>query len=81
MEKILLAEDDLNFGSVLKSYLELNDFEVVLRTDGNAAVLAFKREKFDLGILDVMLPGLDGFSLAREIKKNQSGYAFYLPYR
>ena len=69
MDKILLAEDDLNFGSVLKSYLELNDYAVSLRTDGASALQLFRRERFDLCILDVMLPEMDGFSLAREIRK------------
>ncbi len=68
-EKILLVEDDVNFGSVLKSYLQLNDFEVVLKTDGNQGLAAFINESFNLCILDIMLPYMDGFDLAKEISK------------
>lgn len=66
--KILLVEDDTNFGKVLKNYLELNDFVVELARDGILGLAAFRREKFDLCILDVMMPNLDGFSLGEEIR-------------
>ncbi|MBD1395596.1 response regulator transcription factor [Pontibacter sp. JH31] len=66
---ILLAEDDPNFGIVLKDYLELHDYQVTLCPDGMQAISAFSKGKFDLCILDVMMPGKDGFTLAREIKK------------
>ncbi|MBP6456708.1 MAG: response regulator transcription factor [Chitinophagaceae bacterium] len=66
--KILLVEDDPNFGKVLKNYLELNDYEVELARDGILGLAAFRREKFDLCILDVMMPNLDGFSLGEEIR-------------
>ncbi|WP_018478586.1 response regulator transcription factor [Pontibacter roseus] len=66
---ILLAEDDPNFGIVLKDYLELHDYHVTLSQDGCQAITAFRKGKFDLCILDVMMPGKDGFTLAREIKK------------
>ncbi len=66
--KILLAEDDSNLGLVLKNYLELNDFEVELCRDGILALAAFRREKFDLCLLDIMMPNMDGFTLAEEIR-------------
>ena len=66
--KILLVEDDANFGKVLKNYLELNDYVVELARDGILGLAAFRREKFDLLICDVMRPNLDGFSLAEEIR-------------
>jgi two-component system OmpR family response regulator len=67
---VLLAEDDPNFGSVLRDYLELNDFDVVLATDGVEALRVFKsQESFDLCILDVMMPHKDGFTLAADIRK------------
>jgi two-component system, OmpR family, response regulator len=66
--KILLVEDDNNFGRVLKNYLELNDYMVELSRDGKLGLAAFKSEKFDLCILDVMMPNLDGFALAEEIR-------------
>jgi len=65
--KILLVEDDLNFGQVLKNYLELNSFSVVLARDGQAGLEAFGRGGFDLLILDVMMPKMDGFALARQV--------------
>jgi DNA-binding response OmpR family regulator len=68
-ERILLVEDDVNFGSVLKSYLQLNDYEVVLKADGNQGLSAFIKESFSLCILDVMLPYMDGFELAKEISR------------
>lgn len=67
--KILLVEDDPNFGSILKSYLELADYEVVLKTDGKQGLGCFRSGTFDLCILDIMMPEMDGFTLAREIKK------------
>jgi DNA-binding response OmpR family regulator len=68
-EKLLLVEDDVNFGFVLKSYLEMNDFEVELISDGKDAVPAFTKNQYDLCVLDVMLPNVDGFSIAREFRK------------
>ena len=66
--KILLCEDDTNLGMVLKNYLELNDYEVVLERDGRLGLAAFQREKFDICLLDVMMPNMDGFALAEEIR-------------
>lgn len=66
--KILLCEDDQNLGMVLKNYLELNDFEVILERDGKLGLAAFQREKFDVCLLDVMMPNMDGFTLAEEIR-------------
>ncbi len=68
MEKIFLVEDDENFGSVLKAYLEVNDYFVIWVNDGKNAVKQFKSEPFDICILDVMLPNVDGFTIAKEIK-------------
>ncbi len=67
-QKIFLVEDDLNFGSVMRSYLEINDFDVVWVNDGKDAVSTFKRGHFDLCILDVMLPHVDGFTIGTDIK-------------
>lgn len=66
--KILLCEDDTNLGMVLKNYLELNDYEVILERDGRLGLAAFQREKFDICLLDVMMPNMDGFTLAEEIR-------------
>ena len=67
--RIFLVEDDLSFGSVLKSYLELNDYMVEWIDDGKYAFEHFRRGVFDICILDVMLPHVDGFAIAGEIRK------------
>ncbi|WP_460922464.1 response regulator transcription factor [Pontibacter brevis] len=69
MIKVLLAEDDPNFGIVLRDYLELHDYEVTLCSDGCKGLTAFRKDTYDLCILDVMMPEKDGFTLARDIKK------------
>jgi two-component system, OmpR family, response regulator len=66
--QILLCEDDTNLGMVLKNYLELNDYDVVLERDGKLGLAAFQREKFDICLLDVMMPNMDGFTLGEEIR-------------
>jgi DNA-binding response OmpR family regulator len=66
--KILLVEDDQNFGDVLRSYLEMHNYEVVLASDGAAGWDKFKKHKYDLCILDVMMPKKDGFTLGKEIR-------------
>jgi len=68
--RILLVEDDQNFGDVLRSYLEMHEFDVTLATDGVAGYEQYKKSKYDLCILDVMMPRKDGFTLAREIREN-----------
>jgi DNA-binding response OmpR family regulator len=66
--RILLAEDDPNFGIVLHDYLDIHDYEVTLCRDGRQAQQAFDNGQFDLCILDVMMPMMDGFALARYIR-------------
>ncbi len=67
--KIFLVEDDLSFGSVLKSYLEINDFSVEWVDDGKYAMEHFRKGVFNICILDVMLPHVDGFTIANEIRQ------------
>jgi two-component system, OmpR family, response regulator len=67
--KILLVEDDQNFGDVLRSYLEMHDYEVTLATDGDQGLESYQQGEFDLCILDVMMPKKDGFTLAGEIRE------------
>ncbi len=67
-KKILLVEDDPNFGVVLKDYLALNDYNVTHAKDGIEGLIMFKNNDFDLCILDVMMPRKDGFSLAQDIR-------------
>ncbi len=66
---ILLAEDDLNLGVLLVDYLETEGFDVKLCKDGEIALKAFQSHSFHLCLLDVMMPKMDGFSLAKEIRK------------
>lgn len=66
---IFLVEDDLSFGAVLKSYLEINDFDVDWVDDGKNVMNQFGKSNFDICILDVMLPNVDGFTIASEIRK------------
>ena len=68
-KKILLVEDDPNFGAVLKDYLLINDFDVTLAKNGMEGFEKFKKDNFDLCILDVMMPYKDGYTLAREIRE------------
>jgi DNA-binding response OmpR family regulator len=65
---IFLVEDDLSFGSVMKSYLELNDYQVTWVDDGKYALSKFRNGKFQICILDVMLPNIDGFTIGSEIR-------------
>jgi two-component system, OmpR family, response regulator len=67
--KIFLVEDDLSFGSVLKSYLEINDYSVEWVDDGKYALDHFRKGIFNICILDVMLPHVDGFTIANEIRQ------------
>lgn len=69
---IFLVEDDLSFGAVLKSYLEINDYQVTWIDDGKYAIDRFRAGKFNLCLLDVMLPNVDGFSIGLDIKKINS---------
>jgi len=65
---ILLAEDDPNLGQLLKNYLTLKEYEPTLVTDGAQALKLFRKDKFTLCLLDVMMPEIDGFTLAKEIR-------------
>jgi two-component system, OmpR family, response regulator len=67
--RILLAEDDNNLGILLKSYLTAKNYETVLFTNGSNALRAFPRGSFGLCILDIMMPEMDGLTLAAEIRK------------
>ena len=67
-KKILLVEDDHNFGSILKDYLSLHSYETTLAKNGIEGLEKFKKQSYDLCILDVMMPFKDGFSLASDIR-------------
>lgn len=67
--KVLIAEDDRDFGNILTQYVSISGFDVTLGRDGNEAWELFKKEKPDICVLDVMMPEMDGFSLAEKIKE------------
>jgi len=67
--KILLVEDDHNLGMLLRDYLSLKGFEIVWEKDGEAGFQSFNKDDFHLCVLDVMLPKMDGFTLAKQILK------------
>ena len=67
MKHILLAEDDFDFGSILKQYLELHQYKVSWAKDGNEALELFTKTQYDICVFDVMMPKLDGFSLAENV--------------
>ncbi|MEC9065407.1 MAG: response regulator transcription factor [Bacteroidota bacterium] len=68
-KKILLVEDDSNFGRILKEYLSINNYSVDLASNGIEGYEKFNRSEYDLCILDVMMPYKDGFTLAKEIRE------------
>ena len=68
-KKILLVEDDPNFGSILNDYLNLHSYSSTLAKNGIEGLEKFKKHSFDLCILDVMMPFKDGFTLAEEIRE------------
>lgn len=70
--KVLLAEDDVNLGSLLKQYLDAKNFETDLHNDGEKAYKAFMQNRYGICILDVMMPKKDGFSLAKDIRRINS---------
>jgi len=68
--KILLVEDDESLGYLLSEYLKIKDFDIQWAKDGKSAIEIAERDFFDLMILDVMMPEMDGFTLAKELKKD-----------
>ncbi|CAM1361115.1 response regulator transcription factor [Tenacibaculum xiamenense] len=67
MKTVLLAEDDIDFGNILKQYLSLYEFKVTWAKDGEEALEVFHKNEFDICVFDVMMPKLDGFSLAEKV--------------
>jgi two-component system response regulator VicR len=68
--KILLLEDDTNLGFILQEHLELEGYSVKLCTNGDEGSKAFQSGRYDLCLVDVMMPKKDGFAFAREVRKN-----------
>ncbi len=70
--KILLVEDDPSLGMLMKDFLSMEGFNVILAKDGVEGLSKYTSDSFDLCILDVMMPLMDGFTLARKIRKKNS---------
>ena len=70
--RILLCEDDENLGMLLREYLQAKDYDADLFSDGEAGYKAFLKGKYDLCVLDVMMPDMDGIEVLREIRKKYS---------
>ena len=73
---ILLVEDDQSFGYIMKAYLEMHDFDVHWVKNGQHTLQLIRERPFQLCILDIMLPGIDGYSLARRIKEQYPALPF-----
>jgi len=74
--KVLIAEDDRDFGNILSQYVTMSGFEVTLARDGKEAWERFNADKPDICVLDVMMPEMDGFTLAEKIKQSQNDIPF-----
>jgi len=72
MSKILIIEDEIAIADLEKDYLELSGFDVEIETDGQSGLERALKEDFDLFILDLMLPGMDGFEICREIREEKN---------
>ena len=72
MSKILIVEDEVDIADLEKDYLELSGFEVEIENDGAAGLKRALEEDFDLYILDLMLPGMDGFDICKEIREKKN---------
>ncbi len=72
MNRILIVEDEESIAELEKDYLELSGFEVEIETDGSRGLLRALKEDFDLFILDLMLPGTDGFEICRQVRASKN---------
>lgn len=72
MPKILLLEDDPNLGLIVQEHLQLNDYEVTLVVNGEDGLAELDIEKYDLCLVDIMMPKMDGFSFARRVREKDS---------
>ena len=72
MSKILIVEDESAIADLEKDYLELSGFDVTIESDGTSGLARALAEDFDLFILDLMLPGIDGFEICKEIRERKN---------
>lgn len=69
MNRILIIEDEADIAELEKDYLELNDYEVIIKNDGVTGLEAVSKQDFDLIVLDLMLPGMDGFEVCKHVRE------------
>ena len=74
--KLLLAEDDIDFGNILSQYLSMSGFEVTLARNGREAWEMFHDSQPDICVLDIMMPEMDGFTLAEKLRAKDPGIPF-----
>ena len=72
MSKVLIIEDEVAIADLEKDYLELSGFSVEIENNGNQGLLRALKEDFDMYILDLMLPGVDGFEICKQIRENKN---------
>ena len=72
MCKILIVEDEESIAELEKDYLEISDFEVTIENDGEKGLKTALSEEFDLIILDLMLPGIDGYEICKQIRNQKN---------
>lgn len=77
MKRILLVEDELSFGDLLTNYLKISGYNVTWCKDGTTGYSAIMQDEFDLCILDVMMPNMDGFTLGQKIKEKKRNTPFF----
>ncbi|HCU55734.1 MAG TPA: DNA-binding response regulator, partial [Clostridiales bacterium] len=71
MRRILIVEDEKNIAEIERDYLELDGFEVIIENNGATGLQRALKEEFDLVILDIMLPDMDGFEICRALRKEK----------
>ncbi len=72
MSRILIIEDEVSIAELEKDYLELSGFDVEIENDGDKGLVRSLQEDFDLILLDLMLPGTDGFEICKQIRSNKN---------
>ena len=78
MKKILIIEDDSSIAELERDYLEINDFECEIAARGTTGLEKALAENFDLIIIDIMLPGMDGFEVITELRKKKQTPVIFL---
>ena len=72
MSRVLIVEDEDAIAEIEKDYLELSGFEIVIRSDGTSGLATALEEEFDIMILDVMLPGVDGYEICKQVREKKN---------